>query len=137
MAGGRFQHDPGSTGTPYPSRLALDSIAFLPAIGDKAWYLDPASPIGRYEAMWKGAAWSDGYLPSSIAIPGSPSAPFADSTERDAYFTANPPTVLGQYIFQADGSNPPKPYRWHGGAPTNWQEEAGVGAAAIAWGDLT
>lgn len=70
--------------------------------------------------------------------PGSPSNPFADISELEEHFTANPPQYLGQYAFVDNGANPPKPYRWHGGAPTNWVEEAGGGApAAVNWVDLT
>ena len=97
-------------------------------------YTTDTTPRRKYD--WMGTQWR---LDSSTAgDPGSPSNPFADISELEEHFTANPPQYLGQYAFVDNGANPPKPYRWHGGAPTNWVEEAGGGApAAVDWVDLT
>lgn len=122
MAGGRFQHDIGSTGAPYPTRAALDAIAFLPAKGDKAWYLDPASPIGRYEAMWEGEAWGSGYLPNLSTAPGSPSSPFASTAERTAWATANLSTLKPgvSTVWMLDSMGSPAEHRYFGPTAKNW-----------------
>ena len=116
--GGRFQHDPGSTGTPYPSRAALDGIAFLPAKGDTAWYKDPASPIGVLQATWEGAKWSGGYIPGGASYaPGSPSNPFPDAAARNAWAAQNPGgLVVGLEKYGPGGVV----WEWKGPLATDW-----------------
>ena len=73
--------EPGSPSSPFASVAELS--AALPTgpsdgVGGTAWYLDPASPIGRLQAMWKGAAWSGGYVPGGASYaPSIPTTPYS------------------------------------------------------------
>ena len=130
-----FTNAPGSPSAPFATRAALEAATSPFATGDKAWYLDPASPTGRYEAMWEGAAWGSGYLPNLSTAPGSPAAPFASTAERNA---AGP--FRSNTVAWIAGDPVPTAYMLVNGATgvsdTDWQEMAG-GSAAIAYGDLT
>lgn len=112
-----------------PASLYEEQAAAL-ANGESS-YFGPTVIVAGVTWTWNGNYYYE-------TAPGSPSNPFADISELEEHFTANPPQYLGQYAFVDNGANPPKPYRWHGGAPTNWVEEAGGGApAAVDWVDLT